>query len=152
MRIRKKRIRAVHCPGFEDLPLPEYQTEGSAGMDLHAAVDETVQLEPGGMTLISAGIRVSIPRGFEGQVRPRSGLALRHGIGVLNGPGTIDSDYRGVVGVVLFNFGKEPFMIRRGDRIAQLVIARVEKMKIIRVDALDESGRSSGGFGSTGKK
>ena len=136
--------------GCEDLPLPKYQTEGSAGMDLYAAVDGMVTLLPGTIQLIPTGIRISIPPGLEGQVRPRSGLALKHGIGVLNSPGTIDSDYRGMVGVILFNFSKEPFIIKRGDRIAQLVINRFEKVIFSVTHELDSSERDSGGFGSTG--
>ena len=110
-------VRIMREPGCEDLPLPAYQTEGAAGLDLLAAVDAPVVLRPGDVALISTGIRVSIPPGFEGQVRPRSGLALKHGIGILNAPGTVDSDYRGVVGVILFNFGKADFTVARGDRI-----------------------------------
>lgn len=137
-------------PGCEDLPLPEYQTSGSSGLDLYAAVDQAVTLKSGEMRLISTGIRIAIPPGYEGQVRPRSGLALKHGIGILNSPGTIDSDYRGIVGVILFNFSKEPFVIERGDRIAQLVICKVEKALFTLSDKLDSSERESGGFGSTG--
>ena len=143
-------VDVVKCEGCEDLELPAYQTEGSAGMDLPAAVESPVRLKPGAVTLISTGIRVAIPEGYEGQVRPRSGLALKHGIGLLNAPGTIDSDYRGIVGVILFNFGKKSFTIRRGDRIAQLVFARVEKARLRRVDTLGSS-RRNGGFGSTGR-
>lgn len=138
-------------PGCEDLPLPAYQTDGAAGMDLRAAVIEPVSIAPGSHVLISAGIRIAVPDGYEAQVRPRSGLALKHGIGILNGPGTIDSDYRGVVGVILFNFGEKPFVVRRGDRIAQMVIARVERAEFTMRDSLEESDRNSGGFGSTGR-
>ena len=137
-------------PGCEDLPNPVYQTNDASGIDMHAAVLEDIILYRGDFMLVSTGIRMSIPPGYEGPVRPRSGLAYKHGIGVLNAPGTIDADYRGVVGIILFNFDKKPFVIKRGDRIAQLVIARVEQAKIIPVDILDESDRSSGGFGSTG--
>ncbi len=143
-------IKVQREPECEDLPLPHYQTEGSAGMDLYAAVDGTVTISPGTIQLISTGIRISIPPGLEGQVRPRSGLALKHGIGVLNSPGTIDSDYRGIVSVILFNFSKEPFHIKRGDRIAQLVINRFEKVTFTVTEELDSSERDSGGFGSTG--
>jgi dUTP pyrophosphatase len=137
-------------PGCDDLPLPAYQTEGASGMDLCAAVEGTVTLEPGAWSLITTGIRIAVPDGMEAQVRPRSGLALRSGIGVLNAPGTVDSDYRGVVSVILFNFGKEPFRIRRGDRIAQLVIQRTLRAVWIESGSLDGTGRDSGGFGSTG--
>ena len=137
-------------PKCEDLPLPQYQTQGASGLDLYAAVEEPLILNPGEVKRISAGIRVAIPEGYEGQVRPRSGLALQHGIGILNSPGTIDSDYRGVVSVILFNFGKGRFVVKRGDRIAQLVIAKVEKISFAIADRLDASQRESGGFGSTG--
>jgi len=136
--------------GYTDLPLPHYQTTGSAGLDLYAAVDNSVIVEPGGIDLVSTGIRIAVPAGYEGQIRPRSGLSLKHGIGVLNSPGTIDSDYRGVVRVILFNFSKERFTIRRGDRIAQLVIAKYERIRFTESDKLDESHRNAGGFGSTG--
>jgi dUTP pyrophosphatase len=143
-------IRIRREPGCGDLPLPSYQTAGASGMDLAAAVEETLTIRPGEWKLVSAGIRISIPEGYEAQVRPRSGLAFRHGIGVLNGPGTVDSDYRGVVSVILFNFGKEPFTVRRGDRIAQMVIQKVVKAEWIESVELDETERKSGGFGSTG--
>lgn len=144
-------IKIKKEPGSEDLPLPAYQTTGSAGCDLYAAVEETVVIESGMVKHISTGIRVSIPIGYEGQVRPRSGLSLKHGIGVLNSPGTIDSDYRGIIGVILFNFGKQPFTIRRGDRIAQLIIAKYQRVTFTVTDSLDKSSRNSGGFGSTGR-
>jgi dUTP pyrophosphatase len=143
-------IRIRREPGCGDLPLPSYQTAGASGMDLAAAVAETLTIPPGGWNLVSTGIRISIPEGYEAQVRPRSGLAFRHGIGVLNGPGTVDSDYRGVVSVILFNFGKEPFTVRRGERIAQMVIQKVIKAAWIESAELDETERKSGGFGSTG--
>lgn len=148
----KLAIRIQIEKGCEDLPLPEYHTEGSSGLDLLAAVNEPVVLEQGCHGMIPTGIRVAIPAGYEGQVRPRSGLALHHGIGILNAPGTIDSDYRGVVGVILFNFGEAPFTIRRGDRIAQLVITPVIHASFKIVQELEGSGRSSGGFGSTGRR
>lgn len=138
--------------GCDDLPFPQYQTAGASGLDLYAAVTQSITIEPGEIKLISTGIRISIPSGFEGQVRPRSGLALKHGIGLLNSPGTIDSDYRGVVGIILFNFGRTPFIINRGDRIAQLVIAKIERVSIHPVEKLDGSARESKGFGSTGRR
>ncbi len=137
--------------GYEDLPLPAYQTHGASGLDLYAAVDGEVVLNPGEIKLISTGIRISIPYGYEGQVRPRSGVALKHGIGLLNSPGTIDSDYRGVIGVIFFNFSKIPFSVKRGDRIAQLVISRVEKASFLISEELGATERNSNGFGSTGK-
>ncbi len=137
-------------PGHEDLPLPAYATPGAAGMDLHAAVTETVTLLPGERRLIPTGIRIALPDGFEAQVRPRSGLALRYGIGMVNAPGTIDSDYRGPVGVLLVNLGHTSFSVHRGDRIAQLVVAPITRVVWDRVSALPETTRGEGGFGSTG--
>lgn len=130
--------------------MPRYQTEHSAGVDLPAAVDGDIVIEPGKWALVPTGLAVAIPEGYEGQVRPRSGLALKHGIGMLNGPGTIDADYRGELGVILFNFGGAPFTIRRGDRIAQLVFARLERARFELVDSLSDTARGSGGFGHTG--
>lgn len=132
------------------LPLPHYQTAHSAGVDLYAAIDQEVCIEAGKWSLIPTGIAMAIPEGHEGQVRPRSGLALKHGIGMLNGPGTIDSDYRGEIGVILFNFSAVPFTVRRGDRIAQLVFTRIEKAGFVKVHSLSETDRGSGGFGHTG--
>ena len=143
-------IKIKKEPGCEDLSLPQYLSPGAAGMDLSAAVEESVVIQPGDVMMIPTGIRLSIPPGYEGQVRPRSGLALKHGIGLLNSPGTIDSDYRGLVGVIVFNFGQSPFVVNRGDRIAQLVICKVERVSFQIVDELDSSERNSGGFGSTG--
>jgi dUTP pyrophosphatase len=134
----------------EGLPIPHYQTDHSAGVDLYAAVEAETVIEAGKWSLIPTGIAVAIPEGYEGQVRPRSGLALKHGIGMLNGPGTIDADYRGEIGIILFNFNETPFMVRRGERIAQLVFARVEKAAFVTVDTLSETARGSGGFGHTG--
>lgn len=137
-------------PGCEDLALPSYETELSAGMDLRAAVTEPVVLEPGARDLIPAGIRIALPAGYEAQVRPRSGLAFKHGISLLNSPGTIDADYRGEIRVIMANLGQEPFTINRGDRIAQLVIAPVTQAVWQVVEQLDETARGSGGFGHTG--
>jgi dUTP pyrophosphatase len=147
MRVRVQRLPAAH-----GLPLPASASPGSAGLDLRAAVpeDHEIVLRPGERVLIPTGLVLEIPPGCEGQVRPRSGLALRHGIGVLNSPGTIDSDYRGEVGVILVNLGESPFPIRRGDRIAQLVFARVETVEWEEAETLEETGRGEGGFGSTG--
>ncbi|MCS7176649.1 MAG: dUTP diphosphatase [Candidatus Kapabacteria bacterium] len=137
-------------PAFADLPLPTYATEGSAGMDVYAAVTEPVELPPGGIVVIPTGIAIALPLGYECQVRPRSGIAARHGVFVLNAPGTIDSDYRGEIRVILANFGREPFWIRRGDRIAQLVVTRYERVQWELVQELPQTERGSGGFGSTG--
>ena len=133
-----------------DLPLPTYATEHSAGMDLCAAVDGEQLLHPGETVLIPTGFAIALPHGFEAQVRPRSGLALKHQMGILNSPGTIDADYRGEVKVILTNFGKEEFVVKRGDRIAQLVIARTSRASWEVVDELDGTGRGAGGFGHTG--
>ncbi|MFN8642048.1 MAG: dUTP diphosphatase [Candidatus Binatia bacterium] len=133
------------------LPLPAYQTDGAAGMDLLADVGAPVRLLPGQRALVPTGLAVAIPPGFEGQVRPRSGLALRHGLTLLNSPGTIDSDYRGEVGVLVVNLGQEPVEIRRGERIAQLVIAPVARASWTPVDTLAGTGRADGGFGHTGR-
>jgi dUTP pyrophosphatase len=137
-------------PGNDDLPMLQYMTEHAAGMDIVAAVKEKVILKPGETKLIPAGLKIAVPNGYEAQVRPRSGLALKKNIGVLNSPGTIDSDYRGEVGIILANFGKEDFEVNRGDRIAQIVIAPVIQVKIVEVAELDETTRGAGGFGSTG--
>ncbi len=136
----------------QDIPLPEYQTTGAAGMDLHAAVKISVTLMPGQFMLIPTGLHIAVPLGYEAQVRARSGLAFKKGIGVLNGPGTIDSDYRGEVGVILFNFGKDPFVIHRGDRIAQMVFAKFQQVTLKETRNLNESTRNANGFGSTGHK
>ena len=147
------KLRVERLPHAEGLPLPAYETPGSAGMDLRAAVAEEapVTLAPGARALIPTGLRIALEPGFEAQVRPRSGLALKHGITCLNSPGTIDSDYRGEVGVILANLGSEPFVIRRGERIAQMVIARHERVQWSEVKSLDETERGEGGFGSTGQ-
>jgi len=142
-------MRLAHS---EDLTLPDYQTAGAAGLDLFAAIPDTkpLTLRPGGRALVPTGIAIALPAGYEGQVRPRSGLATRHGLTILNAPGTIDADYRGEIQVVLANLGNEDVTITRGMRIAQLVIAPVARAQIVEVASLDETVRGSGGFGSTG--
>lgn len=145
------RVPVVREPGCEDLPLPEYATPHSAGVDLRAAVPEEVILGPGERRLIPTGLRMALPDGYEAQVRPRSGLAARHGIGMVNSPGTIDADYRGEIQVLLINWGQEPFTIRRGDRIAQMVVAPVTRVEWSEADELPASERGAGGFGHTGK-
>lgn len=137
-------------PQAKDLPLPEYMTPGSSGMDLFANVFDDEYLEPGKVMLISTGIRISLPPGYEAQIRPRSGLAIKHQVTVLNSPGTIDSDFRGIIGVILINFGDKTFVIKRGMRIAQMVISKVEKIEWEVVKDLDNTDRGSGGFGHTG--
>ncbi|TCT12002.1 deoxyuridine 5'-triphosphate nucleotidohydrolase [Tepidamorphus gemmatus] len=144
-------IRVLRLAHGADMPLPDYGTAGAAGLDLRAAVETPLMLGPGERTLVPTGLIVEIPEGFEGQVRPRSGLAARHGVTVLNAPGTIDSDYRGEVKVILVNHGDAPISIGRGDRIAQLVVAPVSRVRLIEVDALGSSIRGAGGFGSTGR-
>jgi dUTP pyrophosphatase len=134
----------------QDLPLPAYETGGSSGLDIRASVNEPVILEPGDIRLIPTGISVSIPPGYEGQIRPRSGLALKHGIGMVNSPGTIDSDYRGEIGIVTINWSDRPFTIKRGDRIAQMVITRVCRAEIHEVEDLSATDRGEGGFGHSG--
>ena len=146
-------LRVERLPHAEGLPLPAYETSGSAGMDLRAAVAEETPmiLAPGARALVPTGLKIALEPGHEAQVRPRSGLALKHGLTCLNSPGTIDSDYRGEVGVILANLGQEPFVIRRGERIAQLVVARCEQAALVEVETLDETARGAGGFGSTGR-
>ena len=146
----KVKVRRIRGDRDREIPLPKYMTEYSAGMDLCAAVDEEMILEPGERKLIPTGMAISIPKGYEGQVRPRSGLALRNGVTLVNTPGTIDADYRGEIGILLINFGHQPFTVRRGDRIAQLVIAPVFQAAVELADELDDTPRSEGGFGHTG--
>lgn len=144
LKLRVKRVGTVA------VPLPSYQTAGAAGLDLHAALSEPNRLAPGERRLVPTGLAFAIPPGFEGQVRPRSGLALRAGISIVNAPGTIDSDFRGEVGILLVNLGSEPFVIEPLARIAQLVIAPVARAEVELVEALDATQRSAGGYGSTG--
>ncbi|WP_114377395.1 dUTP diphosphatase [Elioraea thermophila] len=144
------RVAIRRLPHAEGLPLPAYATEQSAGMDLYAAVTDPVVLGPGERAVIPSGIAIALPPGFEAQVRARSGLALRHGICMANGVGTIDADYRGEIGVLLLNAGREPFTITRGMRIAQLVVARFERIAWVESEVLDDTARGAGGFGSTG--
>jgi dUTP pyrophosphatase len=145
-------VAFLRLPGNDDLPLPSYATEGAAGFDLRAAVpaDAAVVLAPGKRVLVPTGFAVGLPVGWEMQIRPRSGLAVKNGVTVLNTPGTIDCDYRGPVGVCLINLGEEPFTIARGDRIAQAVIAEAPQAVLVEVASLDETARGAGGFGSTG--
>ena len=146
-------VRVERLPHADGLPLPAYETSGSAGMDLRAALadDAPLTLAPGARVLVPTGLKIALEPGYEAQVRPRSGLALKHGLTCLNSPGTVDSDYRGEVGVILINHGQEPFVIRRGERIAQMVIARHEQADMVEVGSLDETARGAGGFGSTGR-
>jgi dUTP pyrophosphatase len=134
----------------KDLPLPSYESTSAAGMDVRAAIEEPLLLKPGERTLIPTGLQMALPHGYEAQIRPRSGLAIRNGITMLNSPGTIDADYRGEVKVIAINHSQEDFTVNHGDRIAQMVIAPVVQLTIIAVDELDETDRGEGGFGSTG--
>jgi dUTP pyrophosphatase len=143
-------VKVVRLPHGEDLPLPGYQTEGAAGVDLVAALDGPIVLPPLGRAQVPTGISIALPAGYEAQVRPRSGLAARQGVTVLNSPGTIDADYRGEVQVILVNLSDGPREVRRGDRIAQMVVAPVSRLDWREVATLDETARGAGGFGSTG--
>ncbi len=147
-------LRIMRLPHGADLPMPEYHSAQAAGLDLVAAVPDnaSVEIAPGRRASIPTGIAVALPQGHEGQVRPRSGLALQHGVTVLNAPGTIDADYRGEVQVILVNLGSEPFLVRRGMRIAQLVIAAFAQVAVVEAASLDPTGRATGGFGSTGTR
>jgi dUTP pyrophosphatase len=143
-------IKVKRLQGQEDIALPAYETDGASGMDLRAAVEEEVVLNPGEIKLIPTGLAVSIPQGFEIQTRPRSGLALKHGIGMVNSPGTIDSDYRGEIRLIMINWGRSPYVIRRGDRIAQMLVSRVARAQVREVAVLDRTSRGDGGFGHSG--
>jgi dUTP pyrophosphatase len=144
------KVQILRLGNDKDLPLPAYATAGSAGLDLRAA--EAFTLKPGARALVPTGIAIALPKGFEAQVRPRSGLAVKHGVTVLNAPGTIDADYRGEIKIPIINHGTEDFVIARGDRIAQMVIAPVTVATLTEVDRLEETERGSGGFGSSGQK
>ena len=143
-------IKVKRLKGGEDISLPAYESEGASAMDVRAAVQEQVVLNPGEVKLIPTGLAVSVPYGYEAQIRPRSGLALRHGIGMANSPGTIDSDYRGEIGLIMINWGQKPFPIKRGDRIAQMLITRVYRAEMVEVADLDQTSRGDGGFGHSG--
>ena len=146
-------VSIKRLPHAADLHLPIYHSEGAAGLDLVAAstADADIVLQPGGRALVPTGFAIELPRGYEAQVRPRSGLALNAGVTVLNSPGTIDSDYRGEIGVILINLGSDPFVIKRGTRIAQLIVSPVERVMLAERDGLEDSARGAGGFGSTGR-
>jgi dUTP pyrophosphatase len=143
-------LNLKYCAHYQGLPQPRYQTTGASGMDLLAAISDSVSLEPGEYQLIPTGIKIEIPEGFEAQVRPRSGLALKYGVTVLNTPGTIDSDYRGEIQVILINFGKNRFTLTRGMRIAQLVFSKIVRVDFKEADSLTNTSRSDEGFGHTG--
>ena len=143
-------IKVKRLKGGEDISLPAYESEGASAMDVRAAVQEQIVLNPGEVKLIPTGLAVSVPPGYEAQIRPRSGLALSHGIGMANSPGTIDSDYRGEIGLIMINWGQKPFPIERGDRIAQMLITRVYRAEMVEVANLDQTSRGDGGFGHSG--
>jgi dUTP pyrophosphatase len=149
--VKTTNVLIKQLPGSEDLPLPRYMTPHAAGMDLYAAVTDDVTLAPGERSLVPAGIAIALPEGCEAQIRPRSGLAIKNGITLLNAPGTIDADYRGEIKIIMANLGQEPFTVRRGERIAQMVIAPVLTATLSAVDELPETERNSGGFGHTGR-
>lgn len=144
-------VALLRLPHAHDLPLPAYQSEDAAGLDLIAAVEAPLTLPPLGRALVPTGFAMALPSGYEAQVRPRSGLAAKHGVTVLNSPGTVDADYRGEVKVILINLSDTPFTIHRGDRIAQMVIAPVSRARLVETTALDATDRGAGGFGSTGR-
>jgi dUTP pyrophosphatase len=144
-------VRITRLPGARDLPLPARATPGSAGFDLHAALDAELVLEPGERALVPTGFAIAVPEGHEAQVRPRSGLALRHGLVLPNAPGTIDSDYRGELSVIVMNAGRERITLRRGERIAQMVVCPVANARFVEVESLDATARGEGGFGHTGR-
>ena len=145
-----KKVLIKKLEHAKDLSLPNYESVHAAGMDIRAAVKEPITLKPGERTLIPTGLQMALPKGYEAQIRPRSGLAIRNGITMLNAPGTIDADYRGEVKVIAINHGEEDFVVEHGDRIAQMVIAPVTQLPLLEVDELDETDRGEGGFGSTG--
>lgn len=144
--VRVKRLRDIHS-----VQIPAYMTAHAAGVDLHAAVESPIHLHPGERALVPTGIAIELPDGYEAQIRPRSGLALKHGISLVNSPGTIDPDYRGEISIIVINHGDETFVINAGERIAQMVIARFARVTFVEVGSLSETGRGSGGFGHTGR-
>jgi dUTP pyrophosphatase len=148
--MKKILLKILRMPGTKDIPLPGYQSEGAVGMDLHAAVEADVTIEPGAVATVPCGFSMALPGGYEAQVRPRSGLAAKHGISLVNTPGTIDPDYRGEVKVLLINHGKAPFVVTRGMRIAQMVVLPVPRVEWMQVDELPATARGAGGFGHTG--
>lgn len=148
--MKSVKIKIKRKESAKDLPLPAYATEGSSGVDLYADVERDTVIRPGDIKLVSCGIYIALPTGYEAQTRPRSGLALKHGITLVNTPGTIDSDYRGLVSLILTNVGREDFTIKRGQRLAQMVIKEVARADFLETDELEDTARSAGGFGHTG--
>lgn len=148
--MEKPIIKCIQLPHAKDLPLPSYQTEGAAGMDIRVALDEEYCLDPGERALLPTGLIMAIPQGYEVQIRPRSGLAIKHGISMVNSPGTIDSDFRGEIHLIVINHGQQAFKVKHGDRMAQMVMQRVHQAEIIQASEVDDTQRGHGGFGSTG--
>jgi dUTP pyrophosphatase len=149
-KMEKLKIKITRLRQNHDLPLPQYTTEGSAGMDIYADIEDEMIIKPGEIVMIPTGIAIELPPGYEAQIRPRSGLAINHGITLLNTPGTIDSDYRGEIKVILINLGKKEFKVKRGDRIAQMVVSKYAKVEWEETDELNATKRGAGGFGHTG--
>lgn len=147
----KVRVDIRILPGNEDIPRPVYMSKHAAGVDISAAVIKKVTIKPGKIELIPTGLQIALPNNYEAQIRPRSGLALKHGIGILNSPGTIDADYRGEIGIILINLSKKPFVINRGDRIAQMIISKITRAEFTVTSSLSKTKRNDGGFGHTGK-
>ncbi|MDD5772126.1 MAG: dUTP diphosphatase [bacterium] len=147
----KVKVDIRRLPGNEDIPQPVYMSKHAAGVDISAAVTKKLVIKPGKIELVPTGLQIALPSNFEAQIRPRSGLALKHGIGILNSPGTIDADYRGEIGIIIINLGKKPFVINRGDRIAQMVISKITRAEFKITSVLSKTKRNDGGFGHTGK-
>lgn len=147
---KKLKVSIEQLEEAKDLPLPKYMSDGAAGMDLYALVEDQTVIKKGEIKLVSTGIKMALPKGYEAQIRPRSGLALKHGISMVNTPGTIDADYRGEIKVIMINFGSEDFVIQRGERIAQMVINKIEQIEWEVTDQLEDTERGAGGFGHTG--
>ena len=145
-------IKCIQLPHASDLPLPSYETKGAAGMDIRVALTKVISLEPGERELLPTGLKISIPMGYEIQIRPRSGLAIKHGITMVNSPGTIDSDFRGEIHLIVINHGQQTFTVKHGDRIAQMIVQEVQRAELVQVQEqdLDQTSRGQGGFGSTG--
>jgi len=148
--MQKIEVKIRRLNHSKESDLPDYESAGASGMDLRASLREPVMLQPGEIRYIPTGLAVSLPQGYEAQIRPRSGLALHHGIGLVNSPGTIDADYRGEVGIIMINWGTAPYRVKDGDRVAQMVISKIYRAKIVEVEVLEESPRGHGGFGHTG--
>lgn len=148
--MEKPIIKCIQLPHAKDLPLPSYQTQGAAGMDVRVALMKEITLEPGERALVPTGLIMAIPKGYEVQIRPRSGLAIKHGITMVNSPGTIDTDFRGEIHLIVINHGQQAFTVKNGDRMAQMVVQRIHQAEIVQTSEVDQTQRGHGGFGSTG--